>query len=128
VATQTDSRKHMARALCLQGEVLAASGRIDDAVARLEDAVRLAERIGARPDLWRCLAALGRARIKRGDDAGAEEAYRRAGQVIESIADGLGQPALQRCFLHAEPVGEVYRALGRTLPFSPSRDPTRSSP
>jgi class 3 adenylate cyclase/tetratricopeptide (TPR) repeat protein len=127
VATQTDSRKHMARALCLQGEILTESGRVDDALAHLEDAVRLAERIGARPDLWRCLAALGQVRLQRGDDAGAEEAYRRAGQVIESIADGLGRPSLRQSFLESEPVGEVYRALGRTLPSQRSSDTTRSS-
>jgi class 3 adenylate cyclase/tetratricopeptide (TPR) repeat protein len=126
VATQTESRKHVARALCLQGEVLAASGRIDDALAHLEDAVRLAETIGARPDLWRCLAALGRVRIERGDDVGAEDAYRRASEVIESIAGGLRQPSLRRSFLESEPVGEVYRGLGRTLPLPSSREPTRS--
>jgi tetratricopeptide (TPR) repeat protein len=116
VATRTDSRKHVARALCLQGEILAASGRLDEALAHLHDAAQLAERLGARPDLWRCLAALGRVRVERGDDAGAEEAYRRAAQVIESIASGLAQPPLRHSFLSAEPVGEVYRALGRSLP------------
>ena len=116
VATQTDSRKHVIRALCLQGEILAASGRLDEALAHLEDAARLAEGIGARPDLWRTLAALGRIRLQRGDEAGAEEAYRRAAQVIESIAAGLGQLSLRHSFLSAEPVGEVYRALGSALP------------
>jgi tetratricopeptide (TPR) repeat protein len=118
VATQTDSRKHVARALCLQGEILAASGRLDESLAHLQDAAHLAERIGARPDLWRCLAALGRVRVRRGDDASAEEACGRACGVIESIAAGLEQPSLLRSFLGADPVCEVYRALGRALPLS----------
>ena len=68
----------MAPRLACRERSLAASGRID-ALTHLEDAW-LAERIGARPDLWRCLAPLGRVRIERGDDAGAEEAYLRAGR------------------------------------------------
>jgi class 3 adenylate cyclase/tetratricopeptide (TPR) repeat protein len=126
VATQTDSRKHVARALCLQGEILAESRRLDEALTHLEDAVRVAEHLGARPDLWRCLATLGRIRAQHGDDAGAEAAYRRCAEVIESIAGGLGQSRLRRSFLDAEPVGEVYRALGRARPL-PSLEPNRSS-
>jgi len=125
LATRTDSRKHVARALCLQGEILATTGRIDEALSHLEDATRLAERIGARPDLWRCLAALGRVRVARGYDAGAEEAYGRASQVIESIASGLGRPSLRGSFLAAEPVRQVYRALGSNVP---SPDPSGASP
>jgi class 3 adenylate cyclase/tetratricopeptide (TPR) repeat protein len=124
VATRTDSRKHVARALCLQGEILAASRRLDEGLAHLEDAVRVAEAIGARPDLWRCLAALGRVRARRGDDGGADEAYRRAREVIESIASGLGEPRLRRSFLGADPVHEVYRALGSAVP---SPEPSEAS-
>jgi predicted ATPase/class 3 adenylate cyclase len=124
VATRTDSRKHVARALCLQGEILAGSQRLDESLAHLEDAVRLAEAIGARPDLWRCLAALGRVRARRGDDGGAEQAYRRAREVIESIAVGLGQPRLRRSFLGADPIREVYRALGSAVP---SAEPSEAS-
>jgi hypothetical protein len=124
IATRTDSRKHVARALCLQGEILAASQRVDESLVHLEGAVRLAEAIGARPDLWRCLAALGRVRVRRGDDGGADEAYRRAREVIESIAGGLGELRLRRSFLGADPVHEVYRALGSTVP---SAEPCEAS-
>jgi tetratricopeptide (TPR) repeat protein len=126
VATRTDSRKHVARALCLQGEILAASRRLDEGLAHLEDAVRLAEAIGAQPDLWRCLAALGRVRIRRGEDGGADEAYRRAREVIESIAGGLGEPRLRRSFLGADPVREVYRALGSAVPSPEPNGASRS--
>jgi predicted ATPase/class 3 adenylate cyclase len=116
VATRTDSRKHVVRALCLQGEILAASGQLDEAIAHLADATSLAERLGARPDLWRCCAVLGRVRVRRGDDAGAEAAFRRAVETIETITGGLETPGLRRAFLAAEPVAAIYRELGRTVP------------
>jgi ATP/maltotriose-dependent transcriptional regulator MalT len=48
MATQTDSRKHVARAQQLQGEILAANGRLDDAARAVEASVRLAESLRRR--------------------------------------------------------------------------------
>ena len=45
LATQTDSRKHVVRAHWLQGEILAASGRLGEAGQALAASVRLAEQI-----------------------------------------------------------------------------------
>jgi tetratricopeptide (TPR) repeat protein len=123
VATQTDSRKHVVRALCLQGEILATAGRLDEALAHLEDAERLAERLGARPDLWRCRAALGRTHAQRGNDAGAEQAFRQAIRTIEEIAGALATPGLRQSLLAAGPVVELYAALGH-----PARSATRDRP
>jgi tetratricopeptide (TPR) repeat protein len=46
MATQTDSRKHVARAQRLQGEILAASGRLDDSDVRTSPAAGHAVKIG----------------------------------------------------------------------------------
>ena len=46
LATQTDSRKHVVRAQLLQGETLAASGRLAEAAQTLTAPVGLAEHLG----------------------------------------------------------------------------------
>ena len=40
------------------------------------------------------------------------------GDVLQSIAAKLVTPQLRRSFLGAEPVADVFRTLGRTLPRS----------
>src|SRR5207253_1765130 len=60
MATQSDSRKHMARAQRLQGEILAASGRLGEAAQVLDASVRLMERIQVTGDLWRGRLAAGK--------------------------------------------------------------------
>ena len=52
MATAHDSRKHIARARQLQGMVLAANGRLEEAAGTLESSVILAAQIGTRPDVW----------------------------------------------------------------------------
>ncbi|MBI2876170.1 MAG: tetratricopeptide repeat protein, partial [Candidatus Tectomicrobia bacterium] len=113
MATQTDSRKHIARAQWLQGEILAAGGRLDEAAQRLAESVRLAETIQTPREIWMGKASLGRVLTRMGKDKEAEEQLLQAAQTIEAIAQKLQTPNLHRSFLGAEPVLEVYRALGR---------------
>jgi class 3 adenylate cyclase/tetratricopeptide (TPR) repeat protein len=116
LATQTDSRKHIARAQRLQGDILAVSGRLDDAARALGASVQLAESLQTPREVWLGQAALGHvlARLGRADDA--ERHFLQAAQTIEAIASQLTTPRLQRSFLSAAPVVEVYRTLGRRPP------------
>jgi class 3 adenylate cyclase/tetratricopeptide (TPR) repeat protein len=116
LATQTDSRKHVARAQRLQGDILAASSRLDDAARMLEGSVRLAERLQTPREIWLGKAALAKvlARLDREHDAEAH--FLQAAHTIEAIADQLTTPRLRRSFLSAVPVVEVYRTLGRRPP------------
>jgi tetratricopeptide (TPR) repeat protein len=52
LATQTDSRKHVARAQRLQGEVLAARGRLEEAAQALVTSVHGAEQIQTPREVW----------------------------------------------------------------------------
>ncbi|MBI3304223.1 MAG: AAA family ATPase [Deltaproteobacteria bacterium] len=117
MATQTDSRKHIARAQWLQGEVLAASGRLEEGARMLEAAVRLAESLQTLREVWMGKAALGKALARMGKDKEAEAQFTQAVKVIEAIAEKLRTPSLRRSFLSAEPVLEVYRALGHRPPL-----------
>jgi len=60
MATQTDSRKHIARAQWLQGEVLAASSRLEEAARMLEASIKLAESLQTPREVWIGKAALGK--------------------------------------------------------------------
>ena len=59
MASHSDSRKHIARGRRLQGMVLAAKGRLEDAAGTLESAVSLAAQIGTQPDVWVAKCCLG---------------------------------------------------------------------
>jgi len=116
MATRTASRKHVARAQQLQGEVLAASGRLEEAVQVLASSASLAAALGTPRELWMGKAALAKvlARLGRDEDAAAQVAG--AAHTIEAIAAKLATPSLRRSFLTAGPVVEVYRALGHRPP------------
>ena len=103
----------MARARTAQGEILAASGRLDEATDAFESSIALAEEMGTPREHWIAQAALGRTFYRLGRDEAAEAAYRQAARVIDALAATLTTPRLRQSFLAAEPVLEVYRALGR---------------
>ncbi len=116
MAGQSDSRKHVARAQRLKGQILAARGRLEEGAQELEASVRLAEAIKTPREIWLGKAALGKVLARLGRDKEAEAQFSLAAQVIGTIADKLRTPNLRRSFLSAEPVVEVYRALGRRPP------------
>jgi tetratricopeptide (TPR) repeat protein len=116
LATQTDSRKHIARAQRLQGDILAASGRLAEAAQALATSVHLAEHIQTSREAWMGKAALGKVLARLGRDKEAEARLIQATQTIEAIAANLQTPRLRHSFLNAAPVLEVYAALGHRPP------------
>jgi class 3 adenylate cyclase/tetratricopeptide (TPR) repeat protein len=116
LATQTDSSKHVARAQRLQGEILAASSRLNDAARTLEASVRLAEHLRTPREVWLGKAALGKVLARLGREPDAEACFLQAAHTIETIADNLQSPHLRHSFLSAAPVVDVYRTLGRRPP------------
>jgi hypothetical protein len=116
MATQTGSRKHVARAQWLQGEILAAGGRLDEAARTLEASVELAESLATPREIWMGRAALAKVVGHLGREREAEAQLAAAAEKIEAIASGLTTPRLRQSFLTAEPVTEVFRTLGRRPP------------
>jgi class 3 adenylate cyclase/tetratricopeptide (TPR) repeat protein len=116
MATRSQARKHVSRAQALQGVVMAATGRLEEAAAALIAAVELAERLGTPREIWTGKAALGKVLSRLGRDKDAEARFAQAAQAIDGIAGKLTTPGLRQSFLSAEPVAEVYRALGRRPP------------
>jgi tetratricopeptide (TPR) repeat protein len=116
LATRTDARKHMARAQGLQGRVLDAQGRLDEAARVLRASIRLAETVKTPREAWMGRAALGRVSYQMGSDKDAEALFTEAARTIETIAGGLTTLSLRSGFLGAPPVAEVYRMIGRRPP------------
>jgi tetratricopeptide (TPR) repeat protein len=116
LATQTDSRKHVARAQRLQGEVLAASGRLEEAAQMLAASVHLAEHLQTPREVWLGQAALGKVLARLGRDQEAEAHLTQATHTIEAMAARLHTPRLRQSFLSAAPVLELYAVLGHRPP------------
>jgi tetratricopeptide (TPR) repeat protein len=117
-ATQCRQRKHASRAMRLQGAILAAQGRLEDAARAMTASLDQARMLGTARESWIGQAALGQVLTRLGRDREAEAQLTAAAQTIESIATKLVTPKLRRSFLGADPVADVFRTLGRTLPRS----------
>jgi tetratricopeptide (TPR) repeat protein len=116
LATQTDSRKHIARAQRLQGAILAARGRLEEAAQALGASVHIAEQMQTPREVWLGQAALGTVLTRLGRDREAEAQLTLATHTIETIAATLHTPRLRHSFLGAAPVLEVYAVLGHRPP------------
>jgi class 3 adenylate cyclase/tetratricopeptide (TPR) repeat protein len=116
MATSTGSRKHVARAQCLQGGILAAGGRLDEAARTLEASLELAQSLGTPREIWMGRAALGKVLGRLGREREAEAQLAGAAETIEAIACRLTTPRLRRSFLTAAPITEIFRTLGRRPP------------
>jgi class 3 adenylate cyclase/tetratricopeptide (TPR) repeat protein len=117
LATQTDSRKHVARAQRLQGDILAASGRLEEAAQALATSVYLAEHIQTPREVWLGKAALGKVLARLGRDKEAEAQLTQATLTFEAIAANLQKPRVHHSFLSAAPVLDIYAALGHQPPY-----------
>ena len=93
---------------------LAASGRLGQA---FESSIALAQEMGTPREHWLAQAALAKTLYRLGHDAAAEAAYGEAARIIDTIAAALTTPRLRQSLLAAEPVLEVYHALGRRPPL-----------
>jgi class 3 adenylate cyclase/tetratricopeptide (TPR) repeat protein len=116
LATQTDSRKHITRAQRLQGAILAARGRLEEAVQTLATSVQVAAQMQTPREMWLGQAALGTVLLRLGRDQEAEAHLTQATHTIEAIATTLHTPRLRHSFLGAAPVLEVYAVLGHRPP------------
>ena len=102
----------------LQGAILAAQGRLEHAARAMTASLDQARMLGTARESWIGQAALGQVLTRLGRDREAEAQLTAAAQTIESIAAKLVTPQLRRSLLGAEPVADVFRTLGRTLPRS----------
>ena len=100
-------RKYQLRAAGLQGLVLAAAGREQEAGAALDRALELAVALHNPGELWRTHATLARFHQARNCPQLASRHYREARRIVEGIAAGLTDTNLRDAFLGSAVVREL---------------------
>ena len=123
LARKTCARKHELRALRLQGEVLAATGRVPEALPIIQSSLGLAQKLRTRRDVWITAASLGKTLMRLGRDREAESAFKTSADTIELIVVGLQTESFIQSFLAAPSVREVFKLLGREAPSVAARPP-----
>ena len=107
VIERQDVRCALPAAYRLRGIALQQLGRIDEALATLDNARHQAVKMGALADLWPVLAELNTVKAELGDHVGADEALLHAQSVIETIADSIADSNRRRAFLWLPQVVDV---------------------
>ncbi len=113
-ARATDSRKYMARAHLLRGQIALASGG-DTAGAELAEALRLARQIGYPTLTWQAAHLLGVARAAAGQPAEAAALAGLASETIAAVAGRAPEPALREAFLASPRVQAAREDVERLL-------------
>jgi tetratricopeptide (TPR) repeat protein len=107
---QFGARTYIPQALYLQAQALLALGQDDAARDVLQEACVEAEAIGSRRTLWSILFALSQPHT---DPSEAERLRQQAQEIIQSIADHIGNPELRASFLNLPHVQEVFEPIAK---------------
>jgi class 3 adenylate cyclase/tetratricopeptide (TPR) repeat protein len=117
VAEATSSRRNIVKGRRARGEALLAQGRLDEAEADLETALRVAREVGNPAQLWKTLAALARLRQAQGRPDDAVAAHQEALVTIEGMAASLSDPALRDTLLASPQVAALRAAAATEFPL-----------
>ncbi len=86
-------------------------GDADAAVERLREAALLAEDLGLPGQLWQIRADLGELYEEQGEDGEARRAFAETAQVVQALAEKIGEEGLRSSFLAASRVRRVLAAV-----------------
>ncbi len=82
-------------------------GNTEQAIVHLQQAVQLAEEIGLPGELWQILAVLGELYQSCENESQAQQAFTRAAQVVQSLADRMEDEQQRTIFLSSQQVQAV---------------------
>ena len=106
-ANRTRSRKRMAWAHKLLGDIAVLEDRPDDAWREYQEALHLLEHHACPTIEWQILRAALIAAGARDDAAARDELLGRARAVVQALADSVRDDASRRVFLHSKPIREL---------------------
>jgi tetratricopeptide (TPR) repeat protein len=106
-AERTSTRKRMAWAHKLLGEIAALEDRPEDAGREFGAALRILEHHACPTIEWQILRAAAVAAGARGDSVARSELMGRARAVARSLAESIRDDALQQNFLRSKPIRDV---------------------
>ncbi len=96
-AEKTDSERWRGQAYVLKARFLSPS---DQALPYAEKALKLSQKMGTPEQLWRCYQVFGRVHRQKGDSAKAREHYRKAKEIVESIASRISDPKIREAYVN----------------------------
>jgi class 3 adenylate cyclase/tetratricopeptide (TPR) repeat protein len=100
-------KKYQVRAWRLRSDILSARGRMKDAEIELTRALTQANQLGNPTLLWKTHQAVGNLLLKRGKNKDAKAQFQTALKVVQNIAEGLTDRALEEGYLQSDPIQEL---------------------
>ena len=107
VAARYSSRKYIATAHKLLGEIAEERGRLEEAEKEFKTAIDILAEYPAVLVAWKIHAAMGRLHVRQGRGEAGRTEFDCAAKIISEIAANVDDPALRQTFLTSEPVREV---------------------
>jgi tetratricopeptide (TPR) repeat protein len=106
-AESTLSRKHLAWAHKLLGDIAALEERVEDGQRHFETALGVLQHHPCPTIEWKILKAAAELARRQKDDSAGAEFLGRSRAVVQSLADALGDDKLRQGFLAAKPVRDL---------------------
>ncbi|MCP4290388.1 MAG: tetratricopeptide repeat protein, partial [bacterium] len=101
-------KKYQVRAWRLRSDILSARGRMKEAEIELTRALTQANQLGNPTLLWKTHQAVGNLLLKRGKNKDAKAQFQAALKVVQDIAEGLTDVALEEGYLQSDPIQELF--------------------
>jgi DNA-binding SARP family transcriptional activator/tetratricopeptide (TPR) repeat protein len=102
-----DNRRFRIPWLRSRAELAQWDGDLHQAIAHLQAAQFLAQKIGLPGEEWSILAALGELYARQGEYAEAQRARQASAAILHDLADSIGEPQLRAGFLAAGAVRQI---------------------
>jgi hypothetical protein len=116
ISEKARARKYVAKGLKLRAEVLAETGKIEEAIESMESALKIAQEVGNPPLLWQIQYSFGLLEEKHGDVQKANEHYVKAIALIEAVASRLHDAVLKSTLLTSQETSALRDAIDRSIP------------
>jgi class 3 adenylate cyclase/tetratricopeptide (TPR) repeat protein len=114
LATRTNSRKYLAKAWRVRGEIALARRQWDEAQAAFRQALGIGQRIGAPTHLWKTHFALGRLHAETKVPESASASYEAARGVVDQLMARLRNPGLRASLEDSPSVRQIRELAERT--------------
>jgi tetratricopeptide (TPR) repeat protein len=105
-----ENRRYRLVLLCALAVLTQGRGETDQAIAHLQEGLRLSEELGLPSEQWQIEAALGELYQALGDERQGQQAFARAAKIVQGLANALQDESLQKRFLSATRVRRVLEA------------------
>ena len=89
-------------------------GELDTAIEYLQEAAKLAEEIGLPGEIWLLQAARGELYLKQGEEEQACSAFERSAEIVQKLAEHIGDDGQRSHFLAVAQVQRVQERANRS--------------